>query len=185
MLRTQGFTTGNGLPVYILRLQLQLCFLFNACHVYIWPCFILFIMLKLPPYLNCSKSPTMQPVLNFSKGSFDQKKPVLCSFQGKWFSSWVVLASLWWSTRCSFLFLWYMYVLMVTFLILYMIWHIATMHAWIQLAVALAHVLMYYYGNTASSIRRDLTRAWVSSSSVFGFLEKQNALKFYLRRSKV
>ena len=118
-----------------------------------------FIMLKLPPYLNCSKSPTMQPVLNFSKGSFGQKKPVLCSFQGKWFSSWVVLASLWWSTRSSFLFLWYTYVLMVTFLILYMIWHIATMHAWIQLAVALAHVLMYYYGNTASSIRRDLTRA--------------------------
>ena len=44
-----------------------------------------------------------------------------------------------------------------TFQILYLIWYSYTMHAWIQLAVALAYVLMYYYGNTASSIRRDLT----------------------------
>ena len=40
------------------------------------------IMLKLP-YLNYSKSLTM-PTLNFPKGSFGQKKPVHCSFQGKW-----------------------------------------------------------------------------------------------------
>ena len=29
-----------------------------------------------------------QPVLNFPKRSFGQKKPVHCSFQGKWFSKW-------------------------------------------------------------------------------------------------
>ena len=44
----------------------------------------IFIMLKLP-YLNYSKSLTMQPTLNFPKGSFGQKKPVHYSFQGKWF----------------------------------------------------------------------------------------------------
>ena len=46
----------------------------------------IFVMLKLP-YLNYSKSLIMQLVLNFPKGSFGQKKPVYCSFQGKWFSS--------------------------------------------------------------------------------------------------
>ena len=46
-----------------------------------------------------------QPIFNFPKGSSGQKKPVHCSFQGKWFD-------------------------------------IATMHAWIQLAIALADVLM-------------------------------------------
>ena len=46
----------------------------------------IFVILNLP-YLNYSKSLTMQPVLNFPKGSFGQKKPVHYSFQGKWFSS--------------------------------------------------------------------------------------------------
>ena len=56
---------------------------FNAFHIYIWPCFV---MLKLP-YQNCSKGLTLQPVLNLPKGSFGQKKPVHCSFQGKRFRS--------------------------------------------------------------------------------------------------
>ena len=41
-----------------------------------------FIKLKLP-YQNYSKGLTMQPVLNFPKGSFGKKKPVHYSFQGK------------------------------------------------------------------------------------------------------
>ena len=45
-----------------------------------------FVMLKLP-YQNYLKCITMQPVLNFPKGSFGRKKPIHCSFQGKWFSS--------------------------------------------------------------------------------------------------
>ena len=47
---------------------------------------------------------------------------------------------------------------------------IVTMHAWIQLAIAPAYVLMYYYGNTASSIRRDLTRrlSFIISVWLFG-----------------
>ena len=40
------------------------------------------------PYQNYSKSLTMQPILNFPKESFGQKKCVHCSFKaGKWFSS--------------------------------------------------------------------------------------------------
>ena len=98
------------------------------------------------------------PVFNFLKGSFSQKKPVHCSFQGKWFSSLVVLASLWWSTRCSFLcsvvyLCVYGYILNTLHDLIY----VATMHAWIQLAIAMAYVLMYYYGNTTNSIGRDLT----------------------------
>ena len=73
-----------------------------------------------------------------------------------------MLSSLWWSTKCSFLF----YLCSVVHLSIclwlhfkYFTWFdIATMHAWIQLAIALAYVLMYYYGNTGSSISRDLTR---------------------------
>ena len=42
----------------------------------------IFVMLTLP-YLNYEKSLTMQPVLNFPKGSLGQKKLVRCSFQGK------------------------------------------------------------------------------------------------------
>ena len=61
---------------------------------------------------------------------------------------------------------------------------IATMHVWIQLAIALEYVLIYYYENRTSSIRRDFTRSLSFIILVFGFLESQNALNFYFRRSK-
>ena len=68
----------------------------------------------------------------------------------------------------------------------YFIWFdIPTLHAWIKLAVALAYVLMYYYGTKASSIRRDWT---ISLSFIIinvWLLESQNAMKFYLKRSKI
>ena len=59
--------------------------LFNACHVYMWLLFCPFCCAEvaLPELL---KEPH-QPILNFPKRSFGQKKPVHCSFQGKWFSS--------------------------------------------------------------------------------------------------
>ena len=118
-----------------------------------------FVMLKLP-YQNYLKCLNMQPVLNFPKGSFGQKKPVHCSFQGKWFSSYVVLASLWCEAQgavfcfCGIPICAYGYILNTLHNLIY----VATMHAWRQLAVVLVYILIYYHGKTASSIRRDLTR---------------------------
>ena len=60
----------------------------NASHVCMLPCFVHFSYVayadaSLPELL---KEPH-QPVFNFPKRPFGQKKLVHCSLQGKWFSS--------------------------------------------------------------------------------------------------
>ena len=117
----------------------------------------IFVMLKLP-YLNYSKSLTMQPVLNFPKGSFGQRSPCTAASRANG------LAAKWcWlhydeAKGPVFSFCGTPMCLLLHFK--YFTWFdIATMHAWIQLPVALVYVLMYYYGNTASSIRGNLTRS--------------------------
>ena len=57
----------------------------SACSI-VLSVFIMKCMLKLP-YLNYVLEEPHQPVLHFPKGSFGRKKPVHCSFQGKWFIS--------------------------------------------------------------------------------------------------
>ena len=93
------------------------------------------------------------PILKFPKRSFYQKKQMHCSFKGKWFSSWMILASLWWSTRCimkhkvqfSVLSVFCGLPMCLWLHFKYFTWFdIVTMHAWIQLIIALAYVLMYY-----------------------------------------
>ena len=56
-----------------------------TCHICMWPCFVHFCYAKvaLPELLE----EPQQPVFNFPKKSFDQKKLVQYSFQGKWYSN--------------------------------------------------------------------------------------------------
>ena len=95
-----------------------------------------------------------QPVLNFPKRSFGQKKPVHYQLQlpgqvvqqlsGVGF----IVMKLKMQLFCVLL-LWHTYVVMVS-----------------QLCIALAYILMSYYGNIASNIRRDLNHLTRSLSFI-------------------
>ena len=69
----------NAIVFYYIRVILHT--LFITYHVCMCPCFVHFYYAKvaLPELLE----EPHQPVLNFSKGSFGQKKLVQYSFQGK------------------------------------------------------------------------------------------------------
>ena len=116
--------------------------LFNACHVCIWPCFIHFCYAELP-YLTTQRASPCSQFWTYPRDLLARRH--LCTAASRASGLAVTYVS-----GVGFIMMEHKVQFSVHFKYMVQYSH----HPWIQLAVA----LMYYYTNTASSIRRDLTR---------------------------
>ena len=142
----------NAVVFYYIHVTLHTLKHLPCLHVALFCLFVMKCMLKLP-YLNSLKRFTSQ-FSTFLRYLLSRKNQFAAASRASG------LAAKWCWLHCgeaqdavSVLSVFCVIPMCLWLHFKYFTWFvIATMHAWIQLAIALVYVLMCYYGNTASSI---------------------------------